>query len=87
MKPLIEAAGFGSVTHKMLKMPLGTWPADPKQNQIGKFLLLVAETGFEALGLALMTRVLGMDAGEADDLIQQCRKEGRGRRVHVYVKQ
>lgn len=68
-------------------MPLGTWPADPKLKEIGAFFALTAETGFEAFGLALLTRVLGMELEVVKELIDQSKKEVKSRKVHAYAKQ
>lgn len=87
MKPLIKEAGFEDVRKKTLKMPLGTWPAERKQKEIGAYFLLVAETGFEALGLAFLTRVLGMGREEVEALIQRCKNEVKSRKVHGYIRQ
>lgn len=70
----------------MHKLPLGTWPADPKQKELGAFFLLVSESGFEALGMAFLTRLLGMDAEEVKTLVEGCKKEAKSRKVHAYVK-
>lgn len=42
------------------------------------------ETGFEAYGLALLTRVLSVPTGEAKQLFKDCAKEVRERIVHSY---
>ena len=84
MDKVILAAGFDKVTHEEMKISLGTWPADKKQKEVGAYLLLVTENGFEALGLALLTRALGMKAEEAEKLIAGAKKESHNKKIHAY---
>jgi len=67
-----------------MKIPLGTWPADQKQKDIGAFTLLTTEHGFESFGMALFTRTLGMEAPEAVELIEGAKKESRSKKIHSY---
>lgn len=71
----------------MVKIPLGTWPADPKQKEMGGYLLLNAETAYEAVGLSLMTKTMGMHPDEVSDIVEGCLKESRSRKIHSYSKQ
>ena len=80
-------AGFGKVNHEELKVPLGTWPADKKQKDIGAFTLLTTEHAFESFGMALFTRTLGMETSEAMELIAGAKKESRSKRIHSYSPQ
>lgn len=70
-----------------MKLPLGTWPADPKLKEIGAFFMLAAETGFEALGMAYLTRVLGMEVEDVNELLREIKKEMKNRKIHAYGKQ
>jgi deoxyxylulose-5-phosphate synthase len=71
----------------MMKLPLGTWPADQKLKEIGAFFTLAAETGFEALGTAYLTRVLGMEVEDVNDLLREIKKEIKNRKIHAYGRQ
>jgi len=77
-------AGFDKVNHEEEKLSLGTWPADKKQKDIGAFMLLVTEHGFESYGMALLTRTLGMDVQEANEFITEAKKESRSKKIHSY---
>jgi len=68
-----------------MKLPMGTWPAEKKQKEIGAFALLAAEQALEGFGMALFTRTLGMEAREAMELIEGAKKESRSRRIHSHV--
>lgn len=87
MGPILEAAGFEDVHYEMKKCPFGTWPADPKQKEIGAFFLLTGENAFESLGLALLTRVMGMPVDEVKVLVERAKKDAKSRKIHCYAKQ
>ncbi|KAI5845230.1 S-adenosyl-L-methionine-dependent methyltransferase, partial [Morchella snyderi] len=80
----MDKAGFRNSTHKRIKIPLGRWPADPLQREIGECYLMGAETGFEALGMALLTRNLGMDPGDVTKLVDSAKRELWSKKMHVY---
>lgn len=87
MDPLIKEAGFEDVTVEVVRQPLGTWPADKKQKEIGAFGLLASETAFEAIGLVLLTNELGMSGEEVKELAAACHKELGSRKIHCYYRQ
>lgn len=45
---------------------------------------MVAETGFEALGMAFLTRNLGMDPGDVTKLVNSAKRELWSKRTHAY---
>jgi Glu-tRNA(Gln) amidotransferase subunit E-like FAD-binding protein len=67
-----------------MKLPLGGWAAERKQKEIGAYTALCIEHGYEALGMALLTRVLHMSVAEAGELIRAARKESQNRQIHGY---
>lgn len=71
----------------MLKLPLNTWPADKAQKELGAYFLLTAQTGFEAFGLALLTRQLGMSADEVRIIVDGSKKDAKNRNIHGFAKQ
>lgn len=81
---LLQGAGFTVTDNTKLKLPLGSWPADKKFKELGLWWGVVARTGFEAYGLALLTRALGMEVDEVKKLTGQCEAEVMGRKVHAY---
>lgn len=86
LTPLLHEAGFEHVHEKVLQLPIGSWPKDMKQKELGRFFMLQAESGFEAYGMALFTRVLGMDSEEAAKVVKGGLTECRDRKVHSYAK-
>ena len=67
-----------------MKLPLGTWPAEKKQKEIGAYVMLLTEDGYEAYGMAFFTRVLEMPIEEVEELIKAAKKESRSRQIHSY---
>jgi hypothetical protein len=82
---LLPAAGFDNIKVDPRKLPLGSWPANAKLKELGRWFGLVAESGFEAYGLALMTRAMGMKIDDVKSLIEDVKVEYRSRKVHGYV--
>jgi len=82
--PLLQAAGFVGTHHESMKLPLGTWPAEKKQKEIGAYLMLCTEDGFESFGMAFLTRVLEMPLTKVEELINIAKKESRSRQIHCY---
>lgn len=68
-----------------LKQPFSPWPSDRQLKRIGQCVLLMVESAFEAYGLALFTRVLGMDAKEAAELCDGARRDALNKRIHAYA--
>jgi hypothetical protein len=58
MKDEITAAGFINVVEKVVKTPIGGWPADPKMRKLGLWALHGFDIGLEGYAMATMTRVL-----------------------------
>ncbi|PUU81664.1 S-adenosyl-L-methionine-dependent methyltransferase [Tuber borchii] len=83
----ILETGFNKVHHEQMKLSLGTWPADKKQKEMGAFLLLTTDNVFEAFGMALLTRTLGMGIPEVEELITGAKKESRSKKIHSYLLQ
>lgn len=66
-------------------MPTGPWPKDPKMKELGYWALINSESSFEAYGLALFTRVLGMGGEEAKDLCIRAGRDSSNGHIHLYV--
>lgn len=87
LEPVLKKIGFINVHHEIAKGPLGPWAANPKEKEIGAYLLLSAETGFEATGIGLFTNVLRMDPEEAQRIIKETLKQAKSKKIHGYGKQ
>jgi hypothetical protein len=51
---------------------------------MGAFFLCICETGYEAYGLAIMTRMLGMDVDEAAKICKAAWTTAKLKSVHGY---
>lgn len=87
LEPVLKKVGFINIHHEVAKGPLGPWAANRKEKEIGAYMLLSAETGFEATGIGLFTNVLGMDPKEAQKIISETLHQAKSRKVHAYGKQ
>lgn len=81
---MLSHAGFTNITHIELKVPIGLWPADKKQKEIGAYLLLSVESGFEAFGMKLFTGVWDMTESEAKIFCAEVLRSAKDRKIHGY---
>ncbi|CUS10320.1 unnamed protein product [Tuber aestivum] len=84
LKEFVIKAGFVEVREEVRNMPWGPWPKDPRMKEIGYWALLNSDTSFEAYGLALFTRVLGMTGEEARELCTRAQRDLKNKHIHVY---
>ncbi|KAH8152227.1 uncharacterized protein LAJ45_03653 [Morchella importuna] len=84
---IMATTGFTDLRIKLEKQPIGTWPKDPFQKKLGAYSQMLSESGFEALGIAIFTRVLGMSEEECRKIIDDCVEEVRSGKVHSYIVQ
>lgn len=84
MVKYLKDAGFVDVRVLKRKQPVGIWPKDPLLKKIGAMCLLNCETGYEAYGMAFLTRILEMDTDVALKLCRDALEGVRDRSVHTY---
>lgn len=84
---LLSETGFVDIKSSTLKCVVGAWPKDARKKEIGAWHASCIQTGAEAYGLALFTRVLGKTEEEAKKIINGVLNEVTNPRIHVYVKQ
>ncbi|KAI5800576.1 S-adenosyl-L-methionine-dependent methyltransferase [Pyronema domesticum] len=84
LKNLSETAGFEGVTVSQVKEPVGPWPKDSRLKRAGAMNLLNGETAFESYGMALFTRILGMDVDKARKICEKGLLDARNKNYHVY---
>lgn len=82
---LLASAGFVDIHHFELKLPYGTWPADPVQRIVGSMYRQAAESFFPAVG-ALHFPMLGWSKEQTELLFMECRRCLRDPSVHAYGK-
>ncbi|KAI5846699.1 S-adenosyl-L-methionine-dependent methyltransferase [Tricharina praecox] len=81
----LEDAGFVDIDIFTCKQPLAPWAHDKKLKQVGAVALLSAPTGFHAYGMAVFTRVLGMDPEEADMVCKRATAAVMNKNNHIYT--
>jgi hypothetical protein len=84
MANVLIQAGYEDVKMLSAKEPIGPWPKDPQLKKVGAMNLLNAETGYESYGMAVFTRVLGMDSEKARRLCREATEASRNKNYHIY---
>lgn len=79
-----QEVGFEDVVENVLAWPVGTWPKGKKQKTMGLWTMTNALEGAPAIGMALLTRTLGMPAEEVELLLMDLRKDIKDRSIHSY---
>ncbi|UPK99691.1 hypothetical protein LCI18_010626 [Fusarium solani-melongenae] len=83
----LKAAGFVDIETKTIKVPVGDWPKDEKQKEIGRFTNLGIETDVEG-HITFMANLL--DGWTREQVILYCaqlRRELRAKKTHAYYLQ
>ncbi|KAH8689995.1 S-adenosyl-L-methionine-dependent methyltransferase [Talaromyces proteolyticus] len=81
---LIEA-GFVDVRDDVIKIPVGSWPKDPRLKEIGRFWLEHLIGGVEVYTLGFIGQILRWSETECRVLAAKVAEELRDRRNHLYV--
>jgi SAM-dependent methyltransferase len=79
MRDAMVAAGFVDVHEVQMKVPMGSWPRDPRLKQVGEFCLAAVDESLEGYGLFLFTKVLGWSAETVNVYMAEMRAEFRKR--------
>ena len=83
---LARDAGFEDVTSEEFDLPVGGWPKDARLKQAGMFMMVTFRDGLQAIGMGLLTRMLGWSAQEVELFLVGVRKELDDKSVHSYWK-
>ncbi|KAI8623198.1 S-adenosyl-L-methionine-dependent methyltransferase [Xylariaceae sp. FL1651] len=86
-KKAMEAAGFVDIQVVNLKTPLGPWPADPKQKEIGQYNRLALEQDIEGFIVYMWTTIMGWSIEEVSVYAAHLRRELRSPNFHAYYPQ
>ncbi|KAH8648895.1 methyltransferase family protein [Tricladium varicosporioides] len=81
---MITKAGFVDVVEKKFKVPVGTWPSDPKMKELGQWNMLFCLEGLESWSLYLLSTVLKWSYEEIQVHIMTMRKHILNRKNHAY---
>ncbi|RSL75873.1 hypothetical protein CEP52_017821, partial [Fusarium oligoseptatum] len=73
----MEATGFVDLQYVDKKVPIGGWPRDPKQKEIGQYLQASLEQDLEGYVLYMASQLLGWTKEEVSVYCAQFRREIR----------
>ncbi|PUU77958.1 S-adenosyl-L-methionine-dependent methyltransferase [Tuber borchii] len=80
-------AGFTDLQERNLRAPIGPWPKDPIEKEIGKYNLLNLLEGMDGFTTALLTRYLEWKPIEVQAFYGNLRNEMTSPKIHSYFKQ
>ncbi|OAX77124.1 hypothetical protein ACJ72_08581 [Emergomyces africanus] len=84
LKGWMKDAGFVNITERIVPLPLGTWPKDPKLKEMGAWNLLQFMEGVEGWSIAALTRYHGWSLEEAQVALAHVRADAKNRSIHLY---
>ncbi|KAK6523654.1 hypothetical protein TWF281_001633 [Arthrobotrys megalospora] len=82
----MEETGFINIKKQYFKLPIGTWPKDPIDKEIGAFNLVNMLDATEGFTNAVYTRVLGRGNEEVAQTIKDIRKNLKNKSFHMYFR-
>ncbi|KAI1492951.1 S-adenosyl-L-methionine-dependent methyltransferase [Biscogniauxia mediterranea] len=83
----LEAAGFVDLKVYELRTPIGSWPANAKEREIGQYAQLALEQDIEGFVVYMWTTVMGWSPDEIHVYAAHLRRELRSRKCHAYYPQ
>lgn len=86
LKQRMLDAGFVDVAEKVVKVPIGPWPKDPRMKEIGRYQREHMAMGIEPYTFGFIGKILGWSEEECRVLIAQVTNDVRRRDVHMYIK-
>jgi len=81
----LKKAGFTDVVFRVIKVPMGPWPKDPKQKEIGKCFRVQFLEAISSYSVGLLPAVLGWAPEEVSVLLAQVRSESKDLSIHNYT--
>lgn len=82
----LAKAGFEDVTYNLVKAPVGTWPKDVFQKELGLRQRQHLIEGCESISIGLFTRVLGWKMEDISVFLSEVRGDFRNPKFHSYSK-
>ncbi|EXJ54743.1 hypothetical protein A1O7_10084 [Cladophialophora yegresii CBS 114405] len=84
LKRIMEETGFVDVEEHILKLPVGSWPREPRLKRCGLFEMVNMTQGIQALTVMLFTRCLNMTPEEVELFLMSVRKDVKNKSIHSY---
>ncbi|KAF5009480.1 hypothetical protein FDECE_4303 [Fusarium decemcellulare] len=83
----MEEAGFAILEERKLRMPIGSWPLDPKYKVAGEFAHAALYEDIEGYLLYLLTEIFKWEEAEVQVFLMEVRKELCQNSMRLYVAQ
>ena len=80
----MREAGFINVQHRILNIPMGTWPRNKYLKSIGLLLRTVVMEGLQGIGLGGIYRGLGWDPAEVEVFLAGVRRSMMDNKIHSF---
>ena len=81
---MLRNEGFANINKEKLRWPIGSWPKDPREKEIGKWMVYNALEGVESAGMALFSRVFGWSKEDIEAFQESVRKDIRSKETRYY---
>ncbi|GAB1318649.1 metalloendopeptidase [Madurella fahalii] len=76
--------GFVDVRHTTFKLPIGQWPMDPRQKELGAWWAMTLETALSGLSVRLFHEAFGRETAETEIQVIRATRDIRNRSIHAY---
>lgn len=86
LKEHMLGAGFVDVQEKVVKLPIGPWPKDPKMKEMGRYEREQMAQGVEPYTFGFIGKILGWSAEECKVLNAKVLAEVRDKSLHMYIR-
>ncbi|KAK3215568.1 hypothetical protein GRF29_8g458064 [Pseudopithomyces chartarum] len=86
LKERLLNSGFVDVHEKVVKVPIGPWPKDPKMKEIGRYQREHMCAGIEPYTFGFLGKILGWSETECKVMIAKVREEVRDKSLHMFIK-
>ncbi|KAL1845486.1 hypothetical protein Plec18167_001433 [Paecilomyces lecythidis] len=81
----LKDAGFVDVHQEVHKLPIGSWPKDPKLKEIGKFQSVQELQVIDSYTPGIFSRVLGWSHDEIEVFIAKVKNDLKNPSIHLYL--
>lgn len=85
LKGWFEKQGFTNIFHQKYKLPIGTWPRDPKLKQTGLHNFMQINQGLEGLSMRLYTNVMKWTHEQATVMLTEVRRRLHNPNIHAMM--
>ncbi|KAL1302417.1 hypothetical protein AAFC00_002811 [Neodothiora populina] len=84
LRAKVERAGFQNVVEHIVKVPIGSWPANQLLRKVGIYMHAVLYDGLQGIAMGPLTRGLGWRPEEVELLLPGVRKDISDPSIHTY---